>query len=159
MRLRITIIVTILLCLLIVMCAAILSNITTISGVSMEPTLSDGDKVYVVKPVNLCRNDVVILNAGDQRIIKRIVAIPGDTVQIRNGHVYVNGDIVDELYTEFGGTAYEPLILGEDEYFALGDNRAQSKDSRYRDIGVVYKSQIVYKAWILKSVIQPTIGR
>ena len=150
MRLRITIIVTILLCLLIVMCAAISSNITTISGISMEPTLSDGDKVYVVKPVNLCRNDVVILNAGDQRIIKRIVAVPGDTIQIRDGHVYVNGNIADELCTEFGGTAYEPLTLGKDEFFVLGDNREQSKDSRYRDIGVIKREQIIEKAIILK---------
>ena len=106
--------------------------------------------MYVVKPVNLCRNDVVILTAGDQRIIKRIVAVPGDTIQIRDGHVYVNGDIADELYTEFGGTAYEPLTLGEDEYFVLGDNREQSKDSRYKDIGVINREQIIEKAIIFK---------
>jgi signal peptidase I len=80
-----------------------------------------------------------------------VIAVPGDTVQIIKGVVYVNGEVFTEEVTtssiEEPGIAVEPIVLGEDEYFVLGDNRNNSEDSRFANIGNVRKEHIIGKVW------------
>ena len=83
--------------------------------------------------------------------MKRVIAVPGDTILIQNGEVYVNGEPfteeVDVSAMEDAGLATEEMTLGNDEYFVLGDNRNNSEDSRYANIGNIKKEYIIGKAW------------
>lgn len=107
-------------------------------GDSMVPTYQDGDTVWVCKLMKPDRGDkVVVLEEDEQKdIIKRVIALPGETIQIIDGSVYINGEYYPEDYinnhdTNYSaGIAEEPITLGEDEYFVMGDNRVVSKDSR-----------------------------
>ena len=84
----------------------------------------------------------------DDYYIKRIIGLPGETVEIRDEKIYINGEILEEDYgstpADYAGVAGEPIILGEDEYFVMGDNRGGSRDSR--DIGPVKRENIDGKA-------------
>ena len=84
--------------------------------------------------------------------IKRIIGLPGETVQIAEGEIYINGEVLRETYgrevIQDPGMAAEPITLGEDEYFVLGDNRNASSDSREPSVGVIHRDDIVGRAWI-----------
>ncbi|MCD8323732.1 MAG: signal peptidase I [Clostridiales bacterium] len=134
----------------------------TVAGSSMESTLSDGENVFVNRFIYSFSNpksgDVVVFlpngNEKSQYYIKRVVAVPGDTVQITDGVLYVNGEIYDDEDTEAiknAGLAGEEITVGEDEYFVLGDNWNNSEDSRYANIGNVKEEYIVGKAWFYYS--------
>ena len=90
-------------------------------------------------------------NEKSHYYVRRVVACPGDTIQIKEGIVYVNGEAYQEKITvasiEDAGVASEEIKLGNDEYFVLGDNRNNSEDSRLANIGNVKKSYIIGKAW------------
>ena len=81
-----------------------------------------------------------------QQYIKRIIGLPGEKVKIKKGHVYINGKQLKEIKVfdeiEDGGMARDTISLGKDEYFLLGDNRNNSKDSRNVELGIVKKKQI-----------------
>ena len=131
---------------------------TQVSGASMETTLSDGDQLIVDKISYQFREperfEIIVFpyqyEAGTY-YIKRIIGLPGETVQILDGSVYINGEKLEEHYgnevMEEAGIAAEPVTLGVDEYFVLGDNRNNSEDSRLANIGNVKKSYIIGKAW------------
>ena len=84
--------------------------------------------------------------------IKRIIGMPGETVQVIDGMVYIDGEMLDESYgkevMEYAGVASEPIELGEDEYFVLGDNRNNSSDSRDPVVGNIHRDELIGKAWM-----------
>lgn len=130
---------------------------TVVSGDSMMPTLKDGDNLIVDKLSYRWKDperfDVVVFDYQEDRyFIKRIIGLPGETVQIMNGQVYINGILLEsDLYGNEimlnAGRAAEPIIVGEDEYFVLGDNRNGSKDSRSYEVGNVKRETIEGRAW------------
>lgn len=135
---------------------------TQVSGESMETTLSDGDHLIVDKITYRFRDpkryDIVVFPYRYEEntyYIKRIIGLPGETVQIVDGYVYINGVQLDEHYGNAlimaPGQAAQPIRLGEDEYFVLGDNRNNSEDSRFAEIGPVTSDRIEGKVWYVIS--------
>lgn len=129
-------------------------------GESMSPTLADGNSIIVNKMVyrfsSPKRFDVVVFkqNGSEHSYynIKRVIGLPGETVQIKDGEIYIDGEKLEEEYDfdaiSNGGLANEAITLDSKEYFVLGDNRNASEDSRYANIGLIIKDDIVGKAWI-----------
>lgn len=151
---------------LIVICATYLivtyvGQRTKVSGDSMLNTLHDEDNLIVDKISYRFRNperfEIIVFPyryAEDTYYIKRIIGLPGETVQIIDGYVYINGAKLDEHYgrevidEDKYGLAAEPITLGEDEYFVLGDNRNHSSDSRESSVGVLKKEELIGRAWV-----------
>ena len=132
---------------------------TKVSGHSMETTLSDGDNLIVDKISYRFRDperfEIIVFPFQYEEhtyYIKRIIGLPGETVQVIDGYVYINGEVLDENYglevMDNPGIAAEPITLGEDEYFVLGDNRNHSSDSRDPSVGVLHRDDIMGRAWI-----------
>lgn len=133
------------------------------AGDSMRPVLKNGDVVLVNRLIyeikSPARGDIVVFRPGGNESshysIKRIVGLPGETVQIIDGSVYIDGEEADsEIHVseiEYAGVAGEPVELGEDEYFVIGDNAGVSDDSRMEDIGNVNRSDICGEAWFVAS--------
>lgn len=132
---------------------------TRVSGSSMETTLSDGDNLIVDKISFRFREpkryEIIVFPYQFEEntyYIKRIIGLPGETVQVADGKVYINGQILDENYGNEEmldpGIAEDPITLGEDEYFVLGDNRNHSADSRQGNVGVLHREDLLGRAWI-----------
>ncbi|WP_313132186.1 signal peptidase I [Anaerocolumna sp.] len=133
---------------------------TTMLGVSMNPTLADQDKIIVNKFAYRFskpeRFDVIVFKQSGREHnyynIKRIIGLPGETIYIADGNVYVNGDLLKEpMIIEAiinSGLAAEEITLDKNEYFVLGDNRNNSEDSRFANIGNILSDEIIGKAWI-----------
>ena len=132
---------------------------TSVVGQAMEESLSNDDQIlvnqfhYVLSDPK--SGDVIVFrpngNEKSHYYVRRVIGVPGDTVQIKNGAVYVNGELYNETTDvasiEEAGMAVDPIELQEDEFFVLGDNRNNSEDSRYANIGNIKKKYIVGKAW------------
>ena len=142
---------------------------TSMIGVSMEPELYNGQRVLINRYAYLMSSpkvgDVIVFlpngNRNSHYYIKRVVAVPGDTVQIIGGRLYVNGEqIVDERYDKMAeaGIAENPLLLGADEYFVLGDSRSSSEDSRSANLGPVRSSDILGRVWFHMGCDEEGIG-
>lgn len=135
---------------------------TEVDGGSMEPTLYDGDNLIVDKISYRFRDperfDIIVFPFKYKPktfYIKRIIGLPGETVQIdEQGNIYINGELLTEGYgrevikPEHIGRAWEPIVLGEDEYFVLGDNRNNSSDSRTEVVGNIKREDIIGRAWM-----------
>ena len=132
---------------------------THVNGDSMNVTLEDGDNLIVDKLSYRLKDpkrfDIVVFPYQYQEktyYIKRIIGMPGETVQVIDGMVYIDGEMLDETYgkeiMQYAGVASEPMTLGEDEYFVLGDNRNNSSDSRDPSVGNIKEDQIIGKAWL-----------
>mgnify|MGYP002801230546 FL=1 len=132
---------------------------TQVSGSSMETTLSDGDQLIVDKISYRFRDpkryDIVVFPYQYEEntyYIKRIIGLPGETVQVVDGYVYIDGEQLDAHYGNEvmldPGIAEEPITLGDDEYFVLGDNRNNSQDSRAANVGVIHRKDLLGRAWI-----------
>lgn len=123
-------------------------------GPSMEPNLYRGYRVMAEKVSYRfhppCRGDVVIADrpGNEVSLIKRVVALPGETVEVRNGHTFINGEQIEEPWvTNFGGPSYPPTVVPPDHVFVLGDNRSNSRDSRA--IGPVPVDTIKGHVWLV----------
>lgn len=125
----------------------------TVLGSSMENTLHDKELMIVTKFEYILgepeRFDVVICRypgRGSTNFVKRIVGIPGDTVAVFGGTLYVNGEAVEEDYIDYRADYVQPEITVEEgHYFVLGDNRASSNDSHIGSVGQLTRDQIVGK--------------
>ena len=132
----------------------------TVSGASMYPTLHNGDRMVLSKVGDIHRFDVVILKAPDENVeyIKRVIGMPGDTVEMKSGVLYINGKKVAQPFINTEALAKQTVFMDdftlesltgeskvpEGKYFVLGDNRGVSKDSRM--IGFIDRSAIEGKA-------------
>jgi signal peptidase I len=151
--------------LLLVLCAAYfivtyVGQRTQVSGSSMESTLSNDDHLIVDKISYRFKEpqrfDIIVFPFQYDRetyYIKRIIGLPGETVQIDyDGNIYIDGEILDESYgrevIQNPGRASEPITLGDDEYFVMGDNRNNSSDSRDPSVGNIKREDIIGKAFI-----------
>ena len=133
---------------------------TRVDGSSMENTLTNGDNLIVDKISYRFhereRFDIIVFPyqyKEDTYFIKRIIGMPGETVQITDkGEILINGEELVESYgrevIKDPGLASDPITLGEDEYFVMGDNRNYSKDSRFPDVGNIRRADIIGKAWL-----------
>lgn len=134
---------------------AFLAQATVVRGQSMEPSLLDEQRVVVEKITygflhGPRRGDVVVLDIPGQSdlLIKRVVALPGETVEVRDGVVYIDGRPLDEPWaTRQGGPDYPPTLVPPLHVFVLGDNRGNSNDSR--TFGPVMVDWIVGRAWFI----------
>ena len=129
---------------------------------SMENTIMTGDQIFGNRLAYVKsdpqRYDIVIFYYPDdekQKCIKRVIGLPGETVQIMDdGSIYINGEKLEENYgmevikPETIGRAAEPIELGDDEYFVMGDNRNNSSDSRTDMVGNIKRENIIGKAWL-----------
>lgn len=133
---------------------------TRVSGQSMETTLQDGDNLIVDKISyrfhDPSRYDIIVFPYKYEEntfYIKRIIGLPGETVQVKDGYTYINGkkltsDIYGREVMDEPGIAEEPIKLGSDEYFVLGDNRNHSQDSRDLYVGVLKRSDLMGRAFV-----------
>lgn len=135
---------------------------TEVEGSSMETTLSDGDNLIVDKISYRFRDperfDIIVFppaNKENTFFIKRIIGLPGETIQIdEQGNIFIDGEKLVESYgreiidPDHIGLAAEPIVLGDDEYFVMGDNRNNSTDSRYPSVGNIHRDEIIGRAWV-----------
>ena len=135
----------------------------TLQESAMEPTYSVGEKFFVNRALYKIsspkRGDVIVFktSASDSAAlhIRRVIGLPGETVQVKDGKIYINGKAYEEneAYQDMtdGGLANSAITLESGEYFVLGDNRNNSEDSRFSDIGNISKKYIVGKVWFTVS--------
>ena len=133
-----------------------------VEGSSMKSTLLNKDQLivdcfsyrFLQDPK---REDIVVFRLKSDPgtyYVKRIIGLPGETIQIQNSVIYINGEAIEDPYpdarnkTFSAGSAQEPILLKSDEYFVLGDNRNDSRDSRDPFVGVVKRSQLIGRAWL-----------
>lgn len=133
---------------------------TEVIGSSMLPTLEDGNNLILDKISYKIhdpeRFDVIVFpfrNGSGKNYIKRIIGLPGETVKIdMDGVIYINGEVLDENYgreiIKDPGNALNEIVLGDGEYFVLGDNRNNSEDSRRPEVGTVKRGEILGRAWV-----------
>lgn len=136
---------------------AFIGEVTVVVGSSMHPTLETGDRLVVNRIGYLLgepkKGDVITFKySKDSNYIKRVIGVPGDSINIHDKKVFVNGKELDESYiaekTLSGGDFEYPVKVTEDHYFVMGDNRNNSKDSRRRTVGLVDKKAIRGKAFL-----------
>ena len=156
--------------LLLILCVRIVPTYiiqrTIVDGPSMEDTLHDGESLLVEKISWhfgwIDRFDIIVFypygrEVEEEYYVKRVIGLPGETVQIIGSEIFINGEVLEENYGKDPitnpGRAAEPITLGEDEYFVLGDNRAVSLDSRYDSVGNVKRENIggkaIFRIWPL----------
>ena len=139
---------------------------TSVVGQSMAPTLENDQEIlinrFVYSVTKPKANDIIVFlpngNEKSHYYVKRVIGVPNDTVLIKDGAVYVNGELFEEAVDTAAildpELAADEITLGDDEYFVLGDNRNNSEDSRYANIGNVKKEYIIGKAWFIVSPFQ-----
>lgn len=140
---------------IVVLINVFLGQTRRVDGLSMEPSLHDNERIIMEKlsyrfhPPR--RGDIVVVRRPERRfdhpLIKRVVALPGETVEIRDGAVFIDGVLIEEPYLD-GPTPgfYRPRLVPEGHYFVLGDNRASSNDSRA--FGMVPLEDVMGRAWL-----------
>ena len=130
---------------------------TMVKGTSMETTLYSGDNIMIDKLSyrlrDIKRGEIICFRAdsGRDTLIKRVIGLPGETVMINQGSIYIDGEIINDYIggLSFAGLAENGVTLDGDEYFVLGDNRRDSIDSRYSEVGFVKRRDILGRAFFL----------
>lgn len=126
-----------------------------VDGPSMNTTLKNGEIMILNKIVykrgNIKRFDIVVVDQGDKYIIKRVIGLPGETIEYKNNELYINGEKVKDPYPSTKTDNFSIEDVGHtkipgDTYFVMGDNRADSLDSRYPSVGVIKKEKILGRA-------------
>ncbi len=126
-------------------------------GESMSPTIENNDTIIFSKLNYLFtepkQNDIIIFPYGEKSVyVKRIIGVPGDTINMIDGVLYLNEEVYEDDFSKtlksYGDREY-PIILEEDEYYVLGDNREISKDSRYSSVGNVPREDILGKGVLI----------
>lgn len=144
--------------------AYIITNVvlerSAVLGDSMSPTLNDKESIVINRMIYKFsdpeRGDVIVIKQNSREHdfydVKRVIGLPGDNIQIKDGEVYVNGELYKEIVNcekmLIAGLAKENIQLEENEYFVLGDNRNNSEDSRFANIGMIIRENIIGKAWL-----------
>lgn len=143
---------------------------TSVIGDSMEPVLYNGQEILMNRVIYRLslpkRGDVIVFlpngNQNSHYYVKRVVGLPGETIQIKDGSVYINGILLEEDDSldkmAEAGIAENELELASDEFFVLGDNRNSSEDSRSGNVGAVKKDNIIGRAWFHMATEEETIG-
>lgn len=125
----------------------------SVKGTSMVNSLEDKDQLFAenisYKFADPKRGDIVIVypfaNNKNERYVKRVIGLPGETIEIKDDAIYINGKELEDKYKAepMGAQQVGPITLGEDEYYVLGDNRNDSSDSRLSEIGPIPKDRIL----------------
>ena len=130
---------------------------------SMEPTIRANDNLRINRGAYMFnspdRGDIIAFYKSDSRTgsiqVKRVIGLPGDTIQIKDGMIIINGEtyLEDEQYPKItnSGLAEKEITLKKEEYFVLGDNRNNSEDSRFVDMGNISKENIIGRVWLISS--------
>lgn len=127
-----------------------------VEGDSMEPTLEDGERLIFNKLIYFLdepeRGDIIIIRHADKNYVKRIIALPGETIEIRNSELYIDGEryietFLSEEYSKKTGE-FGPIRVPHDSYFVMGDNRAISKDSR-NGLGYIRRDEIIGRSELI----------
>jgi signal peptidase I len=137
-------------------------HFSTVRGSSMQPTLEEGEWLFINKAIRYVgspqRGDVIILKEADSEhsvhpfLVKRVVGMPGDTVEVKMGKVYVNEEPISEIYTDspVEGRGFPRTYVEEDHYFVMGDNRHKDASLDSRSFGTVPMSRVEGRAeWIV----------
>lgn len=127
-----------------------------VEGESMDPTLEDGERVIFNKIIYLIdepeRGDIVIIQRPNKNYVKRIIGLPGETIEVNSGELFINNDkyaqtfLSEEAQRQTG--TFGPITVPENSYFVMGDNRAISKDSR-NGLGFILKGEIIGKSEVI----------
>lgn len=142
---------------------------TSVIGVSMEPKLYNGQAIFVNRLIYKIfpprAGDIIVFlpngNENSHYYVKRVIAVPGDKVQVKEGKLYVNGTLYEKVkYDKIAdaGIAQNEIVLKEDEFFVLGDNVNNSEDSRSGNIGAVSRKDVVGKVWFHMAAGDVSIG-
>lgn len=114
-----------------------------VQGESMVPTLNGGELMILKKfDKTYERFDIVVVNKSVEgnNLIKRVIGLPGEKIRYKNGNLYINDEIIEDIYAYGDTNNFQEIILGKDEYFLMGDNRSVSLDSRI--LGAIKKDEI-----------------
>lgn len=142
--------------LLVILLRSFLFATSVVKGESMMPTLDDGERVIFNKFIYLIadpsRGDIVIIEKPESNYVKRVIGLPNETIEMKDGEFYVNGVIqpstfVEEPQAKFTGD-FGPITLPNHYYFVMGDNRANSKDSR-NDLGLIEREHIIGRSELI----------
>jgi signal peptidase I len=138
----------------------VVAAMSRVSNGAMSPTVEIGDTIAVnhiaYLLLNPKRGDIVQFlkedSGQDEMYLRRVIGLPGETVQIMDGSVYINGRQIQEPYAsgliQYAGTAGSQLTLTDDEYFVLADNRSNNFDSRDPTVGTISRDDIRGKVWL-----------
>jgi len=129
-----------------------------VSGPSMAPTLQHGDRVIInritMRFTSPLYGDIVAFpypGNPEEKHIKRVIGIPGDYIEVYDNRLLINGDVLLDEFSIDGvflpGDMLFPFTVGTDEYFMLGDNRSNSKDSRFASVGLIQRGDMIGRAW------------